>query len=170
LSSRSELTNASNGMFAAKSTERSTLGEAAFQRMISMERRRSARTRKSFVLMLLDMGEHSPSKDRRTGMRKVLSTMSLALRETDVVGWYREDAVVGVMFTEIALNDQSAIPATLMSRVGATLKQHLLPLQFHELSISFHLFAEARGEEMLNRDTNPAVYAGIAAAANETSF
>jgi hypothetical protein len=170
LSSRPESNNASNGIFAASSTDRSALGENAFHRMISMERRRSARTRKSFVLMLLDMGDHAPSKDRRIGLRKVLSTMSVALRETDVVGWYEEDAVVGVMFTEIALDDQNSLPSTLMTRVGSTLKQHLLPLQFHELSISFHLFAEARGEEMLTRDTSPAVYAGVAATANETSF
>lgn len=169
MSSRPESNNASNGIFAANSTDRSTLSESAFHRMISMERRRSARTRKSFVLMLLEMGDHA-SKERRIGLRKVLSTVSLALRDTDVVGWYQEDNVVGVMFTEIALDDQNSLPATLMTRVGTTLKQHLLPLQFHKLSISFHLFAEARGEEMLTRDTSPAVYAGVAATANETSF
>lgn len=169
MSSRPELNDASNGIFAATSVERTTLGENAFHRMISMERRRSARTKKSFVLMLLDMGDHAPSKDRRIGLRKVLSTMSTTLRETDVVGWYKEDSVVGVMFTEIALDDQNALPATLMTRVGTTLKQHLLPIQFHELTISFHLFANARGEEVASRDTHPAVYAGMAVA-NETSF
>jgi hypothetical protein len=170
LISRSELNNASNGIFAATNRDRSTLGETEFHSMITMERRRSARTRKSLVLMLLDMGEHAPEKDKRAGMRKVLTTMSMALRETDIVGWYREGSVVGVMFTEIALDDQNALPSALMARVGKTLKQQLLPRQFHELTMSFHLFANARAEELASRSTHPAVYAGIAGAANETSF
>ncbi len=170
MSSRSVITNASSGIFVSTSMERATLSENAFQRMISIERRRSARTGKSLVLMLLDMGEHAPSKDRRACLRKVLSTMSITLRDTDIVGWYQEDAVVGVMFTEIALDDQNALPATLMSRVSATLKQRLLPSQFHELAISIHLFAHARAEEIPARATHPAVYAGMAAATSETSF
>lgn len=170
MSSRAEFINASSGVVAATDKDRSTLGEVAFHRMISRERRRSVRSRKSFVLMLLDMGEHASPKHRRSGLRKVLSTMSGTLRETDIVGWYRENSVVGVMFTEIALNDQNAVPAALMSRVGAELKRQLLPLEFHELSISFHMFAEARGEDIASRETHPVVYAGVAAAGDATSF
>ena len=72
----------------------------------------------------------------------------MTVRETDVVGWYREDAVVGVMFTEIALDDQNALPSPLMTRVGKTLKQHLIPKEFQELSMSFHLFAKCTGQQL----------------------
>ncbi len=170
LISRPEFNNASNGIFAATHRDRSTLGETEFHTMITMERRRSARTRKSLVLMLLDMGEHAPEKDRRAGMRSVLSTMAMALRETDIVGWYREGFVVGVMFTEIALDDRNALPSALMTRLGKTLKQQLLPKQFRELSMSFHLFANARAEQLTSRNTHPAVYGVIAGASNETPF
>ena len=138
--------------------------------MISMEGRRSARTRKSFVLMLLQMGEHASARNRRISLRKVLSALSTTVRETDVVGWYREDAVVGVMFTEIALDDQNALPAPLMTRVGKTLKQHLIPKEFQELSISFHLFANVRAPELDFRQTHPVVYSGISTGTNETAI
>jgi hypothetical protein len=170
LISRPEFDNASNGIFAATSRDRSTLGETEFHSMITMERRRSARTRKSLALMLLDMGEHMPEKEKRAGMGKVLSTMSRALRETDIVGWYREGSVVGVMFTEIALDDQNALPAMLMTRVGNMLKQQLHPKEFHELTMSFHLSANMRGPALVSHRTHPAVYGGMSNAGNETSF
>ena len=103
MNSRSGSDHARGGIFGAKALDRATLGEEAFHRMISMERRRTTRSRKSFLLMLVDMGEISTPKQHGLGLRKVLSTLSSILRETDVTGWYKEDSVVGVMFTEINL-------------------------------------------------------------------
>ena len=89
--------------------------------------------------MLLDMGEHSTS---RLGMRDVLFTLTGVLRETDIAGWYKEGSVVGVMFTEITLDDEGSTAATLMRRVSQALKSHLTPEQFHQIGISFHLVPE----------------------------
>lgn len=161
----------SSGLFVAKTAHRDTLSEEAFHRMISIERRRTKRSQKSFLLMLLDMGEHSASQHHQVSLRKILSTLSLMLRDTDVTGWYKEDSVVGVMFTEITLDDKKAIPATMMSRVSQTLKRHLTPHQFHQIGISFHLFPEAPEHEVA-ASAHPAVFRGVAAAngATETSL
>ena len=162
MNSRTEFDNASSGLFSARTTDRNTLGEEAFHRMISIERRRTSRSRKSFLLMLLDMGDHTTSRNNKVSLRKILSALSLMLRETDVTGWYKEDSVVGVMFTEIALDDQSSIPATMMTRVTQTLKGHLNPQQFHQIGISFHLLPEPLDHDLSSRDSYPAVYPGIA--------
>ena len=34
----------------------------------------------------------------------MLSALALSTRETDVAGWYKDHTVVGVMFTEIAVD------------------------------------------------------------------
>ena len=158
-----------SGLFATPALDNSTLGEEAFHRMISIERRRTIRSRKSVLLMLLDIGEHSRSKSNRLSLRKILSTLSLMLRETDVTGWYKEDSIVGVMFTEITLDDQSAVPATLMTRVTQTLRSHLTPHQFHQISISFHLLPEPR-EHTVAKGVHPAVYPGIPDNATESAL
>lgn len=162
VNSRSGSDNVRGGIFAARALDRTTLNEEAFHRMISLERRRTIRSRKSFLLMLVDMGEISATKQHGLGLRKVLSTLSSILRETDVTGWYKEDSVVGVMFTEINLDDENYIPATMMNRVTDTLRKHLSPHQFHQIGMSFHLLPEVRPDEASRRNSHPAVFRGVA--------
>ena len=168
MNSRPESAKASSGLFAARTMDRETLTEEAFHRMISMERRRTTRSQKSFLLMLLDMGEHSTSKNNQVSLRKVLSTLSGMLRETDVTGWYKEDSVVGVMFTEIELDHENSIPATMMTRVTHTLKNHLAPHQFHQIGISFHLLPESHSHGV-SAPMPANIYRGVSAA-SETSL
>jgi hypothetical protein len=165
--------HATRGLFAAGASDRETLSEEAFHRMISIERRRTARSRKLFLLMLLDMGEPIAAKNHQLSLRKVLSTLSRMLRETDVTGWYKDDSVVGVMFTEITLEDESSIPATLMTRVSQMLRSQLTPHQFHQIGISFHLLPETVNLGVSAQEAIPAtMYPGVSAAngATETSF
>jgi hypothetical protein len=168
VNSRSELRPASNGLFAAKVAECSILEEAAFHQMIRLERRRTSRSRKSFVLMLLDMRDRHGSRSSKISVRKVLATLSTLLRETDVIGWYKEGSVIGVMFTEITVDTQSSIPSTLMSRVTETLKSDLSPSQFHHVSITFHLLSESPNRHSANSDTYPGVYRAYSPSVSET--
>jgi len=71
--------------------ERGVLSEGAFHRMISLERKRTERSRKPFLLMLLDTGNHpQPDKNRKV-LDKILSALSLSTRETDITGWYKNN-------------------------------------------------------------------------------
>ncbi|MGA9510559.1 MAG: hypothetical protein WBV55_18205, partial [Candidatus Sulfotelmatobacter sp.] len=47
---------------AASSGERVVLNPEAFRRMIALERKRSERSRKPFILLLLDMGDRPSEK------------------------------------------------------------------------------------------------------------
>lgn len=137
---------------------RHILNEQAFRRMISLERKRTERSRKPFLLMLLDMGESLPSHTNGKALGNILSALSLSTRETDVTGWYKNDSVVGVMFTEIAADDRSTILSTMMTRVSETLRSNLSSQQFDQISISFHLFPEEWDHEIPQRPSNPTLY------------
>jgi hypothetical protein len=131
------LSNLATVFSTGNSEARPTLSEAAFHKMISLERRRTERSQKSFLLMLLDMDPTVSAKSQRI-LAKLLSALSESTRETDITGWYRGNSVVGVMFTEIsAEDDQSRVRATLMARVSDTFRNHLTPSQFSQLRISF---------------------------------
>jgi lipopolysaccharide/colanic/teichoic acid biosynthesis glycosyltransferase len=138
--------------------ERSVLNEAAFHRMISLERKRTERSRKPFLLMLLDMGDGLYSDSNEKALDKVLSALSLSTRETDVTGWYKNNTVVGVMFTEFGVDDRNTILTTLMSRVSETLRTNLSSHQFNQISISFHLFPEEWNHDIFERPSNPKLY------------
>jgi len=138
--------------------ERGVLNEAAFHRMISLERKRTERSRKPFLLMLLDMGDGLYSDSNEKALDKVLSALSLSTRETDVTGWYKNNTVVGVMFTEFGVDDRNTILTTLMTRVSETLRTNLSSHQFNQISISFHLFPEEWNHDIFQRPSNPKLY------------
>lgn len=122
--------------------ERSILHEEAFQRILSLETKRAQRSQKPFLLSLLEMESHLPSEQARITLGKILSILDSTSRDTDVTGWYKSQSVVGVMFTEIASADRSAILATIIARMNHTLRGHLTPREFTQLGISFHVFPE----------------------------
>ncbi len=140
------------------SADRSILHEEAFRRMISLERKRSERSRKPFVLMLLDMGELYPSEKNRPALRKIATALSVTARETDLTGWYTNDCAVGVMFTEIGFADRSATLSTMITRVSNTLRAALTSQEFSQVSISFHVFPEDWDHEADDRRSNPTLY------------
>jgi lipopolysaccharide/colanic/teichoic acid biosynthesis glycosyltransferase len=138
--------------------ERDILQEQAFVRMISLERKRSERSRKPFVLMLLDMGRPLAAGKSDKALTKILAALAVTTRETDVTGWYKNNFMVGVMFTEIGAEDRDRIVSTMVARVSETLREHLTAEQFQQLSVSFHVYPEDWDHDASTRPSNPALY------------
>ena len=134
------------------------LDEGSFHKMISLERKRTERSRKPFLLMLLDLGSRLPAEKNGRVLDQVLSALSLTTRETDITGWYTTPSVVGVMFTEISLEDQSSSLNTMVNRVSETLRSNLTAQQFNQISITFHMFPEDWKHELPSRQSNPTLY------------
>jgi lipopolysaccharide/colanic/teichoic acid biosynthesis glycosyltransferase len=134
------------------------LNAESFRRMIAIERKRSERSRKPFMLLLLDMGGRLPSESSGKTLAKVLPVLSLSTRETDIIGWYAHDFVVGVVFTEIAAEDGSSLPSSIITRVTETLRTNLTSEQFNQLNISFHVFPEDWDHDSDQRPSNPTLY------------
>lgn len=143
-----------------RTLDHGTLGEEDFHRMIALERRRTTRSQKSFLLMLLDVGENAMPRDSRMSLARILSALPLITRETDITGWYSEDAVVGVMFTEIVMGENNSVPPTLMARVSETMRRQLTAQQFHRMNISFHVLPGALEPSAL-ADALPAIYPAL---------
>jgi lipopolysaccharide/colanic/teichoic acid biosynthesis glycosyltransferase len=150
--------------------ERGILNEEAFERVISRERKRTERSRKPFLLMLLDMGNGLRSDKNGKAMDKIFSALSLSTRETDVTGWYKNNSVVGVMFTEFGAEDRNTILTTMMTRVSETLRNNLSSEHFGLISISFHLFPEEWNHDVPQRPSNPTLYPDLARRDNAKKF
>jgi exopolysaccharide biosynthesis polyprenyl glycosylphosphotransferase len=134
----------------------SVLGEEPFHRMIALERKRTERSGKPFLLMLLDAGHCLPSDRNGRVLSKILSALSLATRETDVTGWYKNHSIVGVMFIDVSADDRESILGTMMSRVSETLRNNLSLEKFSQISISMHVFPEEWNQESTH--SNPTLY------------
>ena len=143
------------------------LNAEAFRRMIALERKRSERSRKPFMLLLVDMGKYLSTEKNGKTLERILATLALSSRETDITGWYANDNVLGVLFTEIA-SDSNSIPATIITRVTETLRRNLTAEQFGELSLSFHVFPEDWDHEGDQRPSNPTLYPDLSQRENAT--
>jgi lipopolysaccharide/colanic/teichoic acid biosynthesis glycosyltransferase len=150
--------------------DRGVLNEEAFHRMISLERKRTERSGKPFLLMLLDMGNGLLSDKSEKALDKILSALSLSTRETDITGWYKKNSVVGVMFTEFGAEDRNSILSTIMTRVSETLRNNLSSRQFGVISISFHLFPEEWNQDIPQRPSNPTLYPDLTRRDNAKKF
>ena len=133
------------------------LHEETFHRMISLERKRSERSQRPFVLLLIDTGRNQPGDRQSRVLLDMLSALQGATRETDVTGWYTTNSVVGVMFTEIVL-DNNAVLSTILSRVGAVLRERLDTDQFSRIKFSFHVFPDDWDSQDQDRPSNPTLY------------
>lgn len=138
--------------------DRVILGEESFQRTLSLERKRTDRSKKPFLLMLVSFGDGMPSEANRKALGRLIDLLSESTRATDAVGWYRDYSAIGVVYTEVILDDKSSTIKTLMNRVSETLSRALTLDQLNQISISFHIYPEPWDGETIDRPSNPTLY------------
>jgi lipopolysaccharide/colanic/teichoic acid biosynthesis glycosyltransferase len=156
--SENQISNSGRGHTSAAAAEREILREEAFKRMIAIERKRTERSAKPFLLMLLETGDQTSEERSTQLLSKIISTLVSATRETDVIGWQRDNLCAGVMFTQLVFFDQKSIVSAMLGRVGAILQDNLSIEQFSQISISFHFFPDRWDQDITNRPSNPTLY------------
>lgn len=122
---------------------RDVLSEELFRRAIAIERKRTERSQKRFLLTLFEIsGSHHPAQDNDRIINRMLSSLLTCTRETDVIGWYLTKTTVGIIFTDLVPHEKHAILSIILSKVSAKLSEQLTADQFARVSISFHFFPD----------------------------
>jgi lipopolysaccharide/colanic/teichoic acid biosynthesis glycosyltransferase len=140
---------------------RVALNEETFRRMIAIERKRTERSQKPFLLTLLETGNSQGLDKNGEVLDKMVSALLPATRETDVIGWYKDKTTVGVMFTDLVIDDKNSVLGVILSKVSTTLREELTPDQFDQVSISFHFFPDSWDQNYPGRPSNPTLYPDI---------
>ena len=123
--------------------ERDTLlPEVMFLRALSLERKRAERSRKLFVLMLLEPVQPMSNSNGHSAFSMTVSAISSSIRETDIAGWYKERSALGVIFAELGTADKTSILAALRAKVTAALESSLRAEDLSQVRISFHCFPD----------------------------
>ncbi|PYN56274.1 MAG: glycosyl transferase [Candidatus Rokuibacteriota bacterium] len=73
---------------------------------------------------------------------KTVSAISSSIRETDIAGWYKERAALGVIFAELGTADKTSILTALRAKVTAALQSSLRAEDLSHVRISFHCFPD----------------------------
>jgi hypothetical protein len=127
--------------FETRALPQSQRGEAqnekAFQHLMSIEFKRSERSKRSFLLLLLDLEEPSGTNSDIPPQVAVtlFSGLARCLRETDFVGWYRQGRVIGVVLTQSRNVPGSAVSHVVVQKVRQALLGSLPSDVFDRLKV-----------------------------------
>ncbi len=134
-------TSAARPGFDSRSQQEEVLVESVFHSMLTLERRRAERSRKPFVLMLLDANLENGSAE--SILLQAVDILVATKRETDLVGWYKNGAIVGVIFTEVNLEGEVPVGDTLRMKIETAFIKHLGRERAARVAISMHVFPES---------------------------
>ena len=115
------------------------LSETAFRRVLCQERKRSERSRKSFLLMLVR--PKAPKLHAEPALERVIRVLGGLIRETDVLGWFESHTAVGVIFSELGNAELSAAVESIESKTFSALAVHAN--QVEALQISFYSYPQS---------------------------
>ncbi len=151
---------------ALSAADREVLDQATFRRMITIERKRTERSKEPFLLMLLEAGNQQASDNSGSPLDNMASALLASSRETDIVGWYKDRTTVGVMFTGLVVNDKNSTLSTILGRVKSMLRDELIFNQFNQIGISFHFFPDDWDHASSGSPSNPALYPDLISPGN----
>lgn len=112
--------------------------EDFFLEFLVFERRRSERSGRPFLVMTLDFTGIRNVESRRESVMWAMKTLSVLTRDTDIKGWYKNSAILGVIFTEM----NSLETETLQNKIYRSLHASLSEEQLNVIRISFHRFPD----------------------------
>ncbi|MDR3569091.1 MAG: sugar transferase [Syntrophobacteraceae bacterium] len=121
--------------------------EEAFNRILALERKRSERSKRPFMLMLLSL-EGIPGGEMGGDVRsKIFSCLESAKRDIDVLGWYKFDSIAGIIFTEISDLSDGAVADSIVNRIKSNLAVSLEADEIKKIVINIYFFPENSNPE-----------------------
>lgn len=122
------------------------LAEDAFVSMLYLERRRAERAKKRFVLILLDVKAVIADGQKQRAVAKLAKALTNATRETDIIGWYLEDDLLGIIGTEIGKSSTETVQIRMLDKLRRAFRESLGPEKTGRVSVTFHFFPQERDE------------------------
>src|SRR5258708_24073457 len=137
---------------------RIVLHEDGVVSMLYLGRRRAARAQKRFVLMVVDVKPANSDGQKNRTLAKVTNALLKVTRETDIVGWYLEDHLIGVIGTEVGTAKPKTVQSRMLEKVRAAFIEALTPEKVSQITVSFHFFPEEWEENGADHSANITLY------------
>lgn len=122
----------------SKRVESPLIDEPIFVHMLQVERKRTERSGNPFVLVLVD---GVSSLEKQSDVQDVVRAIDNAKRQTDTVGWYEHESILGILFTELGTSDYQLIER-MVSKLENSIREHIAPADAAMLNITHHIYPE----------------------------
>jgi len=123
-------------------TDNSFYPKPSFDRMLFLERKRTERSKRAFLLILLDIEDLLTTRGDSGLVKDLESALSSTIRETDIQGWHQQDKVIGIIFTELGVVDE-IIKKKIFLNIRDKLCQKLGSEAVERIKVSYHIFPES---------------------------
>jgi len=140
--------------------QRRFVTEEWFASALRLERKRTERSHKPFVLVLLNIESFaSLNGNRQRFVNQVVNALASFMRETDVTGWYRDGSVLGNIFTELGTSCiPSASVASIRAKINLALETQVGLEMSAKIKVSCHVFPEDWTEQKPNGRIDSTLY------------
>ncbi len=119
-----------------------------FHHLLRIERKRTSRSKKSFLLTLLDFSALEGGKHYGYMLEKTKEILISCTRETDLLGWYENRKIMGIIFTEMVKVDKKSIE-TISRKIHKKLSDNFTTELANQIVMSPHVFGSLEDNEKL---------------------
>ena len=134
------------------------IAEMTFHALLTHERRRAERSRKPFVLMLLELHALHAKSVSASFSERVSSAITGATRETDLIGWYEQGRILAVIFAELNVEENVPAAELLRSKVERVLRDSVGAKAAARIVITTHIFPESWNQDGTERPADLKLY------------
>lgn len=144
--------------------------EDYFNKILCLERKRSERTHKPILLMLLNIEKIVSENGSERTIQDIVKSLTSSIREVDLCGWYERGSIIGVMFTVFSEDPVWDAIEAIASKIKVNIARTLSPMVVSKLEIIFHVFPEKFDKQKPQNYLNPTFYPDMAKLATETNM
>lgn len=127
--------------------------EEYFTDILHLERKRSERTGKPFLLTLLNIEEIGDDYKVKIA-KKIAEVLFAYTRETDIKGWFKYDIVIGIISTEIKTFDKEIIKKKITKDIYTNLSNETS----NKIKINSYIFPEFYDDQKNDPNVNLLLY------------
>jgi len=117
--------------------------EKYFLNFLRLERKRSERSRRSFMLIVIGLKGFTRTAEKKEAIRDITSVLSSITRDIDMKGWYKQNESVGVICNEISAHNTKNFQADqqyTLNKILESLTEYLGLARYDRLEISYQIF------------------------------
>jgi lipopolysaccharide/colanic/teichoic acid biosynthesis glycosyltransferase len=142
------------------------LSEREFRRVLCQERKRSERSRKNFVLMLVREKRRLPGGNASV-LPRITRVLGRTIRDTDVLGWFTLNVQVGTIFCELGTGELSATVRCIEAKIFTALSAALSPDELDTVELDFHSYPYSWNKGDDNPALSPVLYPDLLSASEQ---
>lgn len=110
--------------------------EDYFRQMLAMERKRTERSRKPILLVILDIEKLMADFPSKTIVSGISSLLKESVREIDIKGWYEYNRSIGIIYTETSNFGKEAILNKIQNKLNTAFEKR----DVDKIEVTFALF------------------------------